>query len=264
MKLRTDGLVLLTATPLQVHASELWDLLELLGLPEAWTPDAFVRFFPEVAKAAITNESLDWLSILFRANEAMYGGMTPKMPNAVDKLERIENAQEFLRRLEIEPLSLGDSFRPKSVGPPSSSCVEQHPSARSSRAIHANCCGRYFKAGKLSTPVATRRVDDRFIALSMEESELYREVEAYISDTYNYAAAGGAQCRGLRDDDLSPSLGLQLLRPSQTMEKRRAAMGGSSPPQTKLRIDEDVADLVEAGEEIDVETVSTTNDARWR
>ena len=49
LKRRTDGLLLLTATPLQVHASELWDLLDLLGLPRAWTPDAFVRFFSEVA-----------------------------------------------------------------------------------------------------------------------------------------------------------------------------------------------------------------------
>ena len=31
LRRRTDGLILLTATPLQVHATELWDLLDLLG-----------------------------------------------------------------------------------------------------------------------------------------------------------------------------------------------------------------------------------------
>ena len=67
LRRKTAGLILLTATPLQVHATELWDLLDLLGVPAAWTPDAFVRFFTEVAKSPVTNESLDWLSALFRA-----------------------------------------------------------------------------------------------------------------------------------------------------------------------------------------------------
>jgi hypothetical protein len=61
---------------LQVHATELWDLLDLLGLPPAWTPDAFFRFFSEVAREPVTNESLDWLSAPFRANEAHFGELS--------------------------------------------------------------------------------------------------------------------------------------------------------------------------------------------
>ena len=63
---RTSGLILLTATPLQVHATELWDLLDLLGLPPAWTPDAFVRFFSEVAKEPSQTKA----SIGFRPSSA--------------------------------------------------------------------------------------------------------------------------------------------------------------------------------------------------
>ena len=37
LKDRTQGLVLLTATPMQVHPVEVWDLLSLLGLPPEWT-----------------------------------------------------------------------------------------------------------------------------------------------------------------------------------------------------------------------------------
>ena len=44
---RTAGLLLLTATPLQVHPIEVWDLLALLGLPPEWTADAFVQFFED-------------------------------------------------------------------------------------------------------------------------------------------------------------------------------------------------------------------------
>ena len=42
---KTEGLVLLTATPLQIHPVELWDLLNLLGLPQAWAKDNFISFF---------------------------------------------------------------------------------------------------------------------------------------------------------------------------------------------------------------------------
>ena len=38
---RTEGLVLLTATPMQVHPVEVWDLLSLLGLPPEWTDKRF-------------------------------------------------------------------------------------------------------------------------------------------------------------------------------------------------------------------------------
>ena len=54
LKDRTEGLVLLTATPMQVHPVELWDLLDLLGLPSEWTPDAFVEFFEYAERADMT------------------------------------------------------------------------------------------------------------------------------------------------------------------------------------------------------------------
>ena len=48
---------------------------------------------------------------------------------------------------------------------------------------------RYFKAGKITTPIADRLVKDRFIDLSPNERALYDAVEDYISNTYNQAAA---------------------------------------------------------------------------
>jgi len=53
---RTDGLVLCDRHPLQVHASELWTLLDLLGLLRSWTSRRFfVRFFRSVAKVPLNN-----------------------------------------------------------------------------------------------------------------------------------------------------------------------------------------------------------------
>jgi SNF2 family DNA or RNA helicase len=48
---------------------------------------------------------------------------------------------------------------------------------------------RYFKEGKMTTPIAERKVDDLFIDLSTKERALYDAVEDYISTTYNQATS---------------------------------------------------------------------------
>lgn len=45
LKSRTQGLILLTATPMQVAPLEVWDLLSLLDMPEEWSADHFLKFF---------------------------------------------------------------------------------------------------------------------------------------------------------------------------------------------------------------------------
>jgi hypothetical protein len=49
---------------------------------------------------------------------------------------------------------------------------------------------RYHKAGKISTPIADRMVEDRFADLSDDERQIYNQVEDYISSTYNQAGPG--------------------------------------------------------------------------
>jgi hypothetical protein len=44
---------------------------------------------------------------------------------------------------------------------------------------------RYFKEGRITTPIADRHVNDCFIKLSPAEAELYSAVEDYIAKTYN-------------------------------------------------------------------------------
>ena len=42
---RTQVLVSLTATPMQVHPVNVWDLLSLLAMPRSWSRGAFLNFF---------------------------------------------------------------------------------------------------------------------------------------------------------------------------------------------------------------------------
>src|SRR5690606_34036754 len=70
---RTNGLVLLTATPVQVHAVEVWDLLNLLGLPPEWDASSFLRYFEVLEKPSPSHAELDQLARMFRAVERDYG-----------------------------------------------------------------------------------------------------------------------------------------------------------------------------------------------
>ena len=254
LRRRTDGLILLTATPLQVHATELWDLLDLLGLPLAWTPEAFVRFFSEVAKEPVTNESLDWLSALFRANEAHFGEVSRADAERQTRLSGLKT-RKILQALR-DPVSiprrqLSPEERRAAIAIIKRSTPVRALVSRNTREL----LRKYFKAGKLSTAVATRQVEDRFIPLSAEEGDLYQQVETYISETYNAAAPEARNAVGF----VMTIYRRRLASSFHALRQRwRSARAGSADLMAadEARIDEDVADQVEAGEEIDIETVS--------
>lgn len=255
LRRRTGGLILLTATPLQVHATELWDLLDLLGLPAAWTPDAFVRFFAEVSKELITNESLDWLSALFRESEAYFGEVSRSDAERQTRFSGLKTRkvlQALRDPVSIPRRQLSHEERRAALAiikrsTPVSALVSRHT---------RELLRKYFKAGKLSTAVATRQVEDRFIPLSTEESDLYSQVEAYISETYNSAAPDARNAVGFVMTIYRRRLASSFHALRQTMEKRKGGVGGLLTAADEARIDENVADQVEAGEEIDIETVS--------
>ncbi len=255
LKRRTDGLILLTATPLQVHATELWDLLDLLGLPAAWTSDAFIRFFSEVAKETITNEGLDWLSTLFRANEAQYGETSRSDAERQTKLSGLKT-RKVLQALR-EPVSIPrrqlslDERRAAIV------IIKRCTPVRALVSRHTReLLRKYFKAGKLSTAVASRQVEDRFIPLSPEEGDLYQQVETYISQTYNAATPDARNAVGFVMTIYRRRLASSFHALRQTLEKRKGGVDGLFTAADEASVDENVADQVEAGEEIDIETVS--------
>ena len=92
---------------------------------------------------------------------------------------------------------------------------------------------KYFKAGKLSTAVATRQVEDRFIPLSPEEGDLYQQVETYISETYNAAAPEARNAVGFVMTIYRRRLASSFHALRQTMEKRKGGVVGFLPQPMK-------------------------------
>ncbi|HEU0021187.1 MAG TPA: SNF2-related protein, partial [Dehalococcoidia bacterium] len=114
LKARTRGLILLTATPMQVHPVEVWDLLRLLGLPDEWTEEQFIRFFEDSAHPNPSHQSFESMASLFRSVEANLGetplaeaqrlfpgGGNLATRKVLDALR--DRAQTQRRQLDVEP-----------------------------------------------------------------------------------------------------------------------------------------------------------------
>ena len=98
LKDRTEGLVLLTATPMQVHPIEVWDLLNLLGLPPEWTGKAFLDFFDDVEQPNPSVEAFNRMAGLFRAAERAYGDVDTEEVQHLVALSRLK-VHRILRAL---------------------------------------------------------------------------------------------------------------------------------------------------------------------
>ena len=189
LKDRTEGLLLLTATPMQVDPVEVWDLLRLLRLPEAWTAPDFVKFFEDVGHPNPSNEAVARAARLFRSAEEAYGQVGQEQAQRIGGLSRLRTrkvlgalrdarARMPLRRLENDErsaaLAVLRSWTPL-----------RHLVSRHTREL----LRRYFRAGVLGTPIADRDVEDRFIDMTSAETALYDAVDEYISSTYAKAAS---------------------------------------------------------------------------
>lgn len=188
LKDRTQGLVLLTATPMQVHPIEVWDLLDLLGLPPGWTADAFQKFFRLVGHPSPSHEDFEFLARMFREAEGYFG------PVAADAAKRWLNGSNLASKKVIEALrdeaqtlrrQLSTERRKAAVAVMKTTTPVGRLISRHTREL----LRRYQAAGKLASRIAMRDVQDEFVMMTPEERNTYEAVEAYISLTYNNASA---------------------------------------------------------------------------
>jgi len=194
LKNRSKGLLLLTATPMQVHPVEVWDLLDLLGLPPEWSETSFLRFFHLLGKPAPSHEEFEELATMFRAAESTWGEVTEGalarlgLPVGLKgrALLRALRNQSSIPRRSLSATDRSASFKLMRATSPVSKLVSRHT---------RDLLRRYHKAGKLSVPIAERDVRDEFIDMTADERAVYEAVENYISTTYNQAAQQGGAAK---------------------------------------------------------------------
>ncbi len=249
---RTQGLVLLTATPMQVDPVEVWDLLALLRLPPAWTEESFVRFFELAFHPNASNEDLFWMTRLFVASEAEYGEMSPEAarrwaPNLTDlgrkKVLRAlrSGAQTDMKQLDLEPRRA--AVRLMVASTPVARLVSRHT---------RELLRSYYKAGRISTRVADREVRDEFIPLSDAERRVSDAVEEYIGTTYDAAAAADRNAVGFVMTTYRRRLASSFAALASTLDKRLDRLR----PSDQLRLEEDVSDDETLDEAMDTDEVA--------
>ena len=249
----TQGLVLLTATPMQVDPVEVWDLLNLLGLPPEWTASSFLDFFEEIEQPNPSHEAFDRLARLFQSTERAYGEVSADGMQQLAGLSPLKT-RKILRALRddasIPRRQLETTERQAAVTIMRASTPLRRLVSRHTREL----LRRYFKKGLLATPIADRQVEDHFLEMTAEERALYEAVEDYISSTYNQTSAKERSAVGFVMTIYRRRLASSFSALRKTLQKRRDAIVGNGPVQL-FGFVEDVPDDEVADEFMDAEDV---------
>ena len=232
LKDRCRSLLLLTATPMQVHPVEVWDLLNLLGLPPRWALSSadFVRYF-QAAAANPSQPDFEFLAALFRDVERTFGPvdeeLVGKVVPAATKLAR-ERVLKALRDeksgIPLKRLSAADRQAALEV-------LRRFSPIRYRMSRHTRGLLRlYYEKGLLETPIASRDVRDAAIEMAPSERALYEAVEDYISTTYNNAAANKRTAVGFVMTIYQRRLASSFFALRQTLNNHFKAISGGQPP----------------------------------
>ncbi len=100
----------------------------------------------------------------------------------------------------------------------------------------------YFKAGKLTTPIADRKVEDRFIRMTPAERAVYDKVEDYISSTYNAAAAKQKTAVGFVMTIYRRRLASSFFALAETLKSHLAAIAAGHQQRAEGKLEDDVYD----------------------
>ena len=256
LKERTDGLVLLTATPMQVHPVELWDLLDLLGLPPEWTARAFVEFFELAERPDATPDAFERMARLFQAAERHGGpnadrddprpaGLTRLKAGKV--LRALRDRAETPRR-QLDPRERAAALRLMKAHTPVRRLVSRHT---------RELLRRYRKAGLLDARIADRSVEDRFLEMTAAERDLYNAVERYISTTYDRASASQRRAVGFVMTIYRRRLASSCRALRNTLRRRLDAAEGRAPAEPAAwnedRSDDELSEAAHAMDADDLE-----------
>jgi SNF2 family DNA or RNA helicase len=186
---RAEGLVLLTATPMQVSPIEVWDLLNLLGMPAEWDLENFLRFFDRAGKENPSHADFEFMAGLFRSVERHFG------ETSLAEIRRYYPDRSGLALKKILSALRDEATAPRKQLSSERRAIaieimrRETPIKRLISRHTRELLRKYYDAGKITTPIATRYVSDEFVTLALAERALYTAVEDYIASTYNNARA---------------------------------------------------------------------------
>ncbi len=242
---KARSLLLLTATPMQVHPVELWDLLKLLGLPGRWgtNRDDFLQYFAE-STGNPSHEMMDYLADLFRESELAFGEVTEdQVSGLIPALSKL-SCRKILRALRDSsgiPLKRLDATQRKAA----MEILRRFSPVRHRMSRHTrNLLREYHRRGLIDSPIATREVRDVPIDMTQAERAMYDALGDYIDQTYNNATPDKRPAVGFILTIYQRRLASSFYALQQTLNKRLANMGGFT--EEDVSQDETVEEVMDA------------------
>lgn len=186
LKDRTAGLILLTATPMQVAPVEVWDLLRLLGLGGKWAADEdnFLQFFEELRRPF---NDVDWDFVFAMARDSLDHGQTLDLSFtrlAEQRLGLVEWEQIRTLPHNSHPATVLRQLSPAAQNMAREFARQLSPLNRFMFRHTRTLLRDYQRRGLLRERVPERDPQPEWINFAPEESELYHRIEEYISDFY--------------------------------------------------------------------------------
>lgn len=193
------ALLLASATPMQMHPRELWDLLDLLGLPERWGDgaDRMARYYQELGES-FNERSWDFVQSMVRAHLAETD--TPSDKRTAAALTRAGPAEAHRIRHFADdglhrPQNVKESNRPawdewlRACTP-----VRDRVFRTTRLTLRAYLDEGLLPAG---TVIPERDIKDHFDGLGDAE-QLYGRIDGYIRARYEaYAGRRDSKARGM-------------------------------------------------------------------
>ena len=179
---RTKALLLMTATPMQVHPIEVYDLLKLLGLPEKWQDQTS---FMEYINSLRETDDTTWGTVFSLLDSSIkHWGVDKSWEESCGRALGPVGRQRILNAIDFENTSAVYSFSDSEREWLRQLMRRQQPvpwmTYRSTRPL----LRQYFAQGLLKQNIPYREPAPLQLDMTPQEQELYHAVEQYISDYY--------------------------------------------------------------------------------
>ena len=186
LKDRTQGLLLMTATPMQIHPVEVWDLLRVLGLGGRWGADDsnFLRFFQELRRPG---DDADWEFVFGMVRDFLDTGgeLDPAFASQAEAQLGLVDWQQLKRLVSIGKRgSRLTRLSPKSRALAAEMARRHTPLRRYLFRSTRHLLREYVRRGILRANVPHRDPEPVWVPMRAEEQDLYRRIEEYITQFY--------------------------------------------------------------------------------